>query len=795
MITVYYKTLKPVFRPQNAVVVKIKFSIFSSKRCLNSPLKEVLKIIFKLFSVTVTTVLLWFFSPCAPCDLVFPSCWLLIWFQVCLLSSLVTLSLKAPVLPVSVCRLLNVFPAVPTSPVFHVEWLKPLVLWTPCLLVLDSLTPGHCDRTTDQTNRPAVAEMEHLRRPRFVLVRRSRGISAAVRGSSSPLFAGNPPPFAVTSSPGPFVAHVSPPATASPPTEVHVHLGLLVAYEGMRWSPAQVPAPRQRPPVPAPQQRPPVPAPRQRPPVPAPRQRPPVPAPRQRPPVAAPRKLSPASPLVPSSSPSFPLVPSSSPSFPLVPSSSALPERPREIALPKRPWEIALPERPRDAALPELPRVIALPERPREIALPERPREIALPERPREIALPEHPRDAVPPKHRRESALPERPPVPAPSSSPEPLLVMSSSPEPLLAPSSSPEPLPAPSSSPEPLPVPSISPELLPVPSSSPEPLPVPSSSPEPLPVPSSSPEHLPAPSSSPEPLPVPSGSPERPPGMRKIPKKIFGGDYPPWPPMLPAPPWPPESPDPPWTPKIPDPPWPPVSPDPPWIPMLAAPSLPPDSPDPPWAPKLPDPPWPPEFPDPPWPPELHAPPWPPKLPAPPWPPELPDPPWPPEFPDPPWLPERAPPWRPPVLSCPVSVSREASRSPTPPPRWMVYGAGRTFREGGDMSRPWTVLLWFCSPCAPCDLVFPSCWLLIWFQVCLLSSLVTLSLKAPVLPVSVCRLLNVFPAVPTSLVFHVEWLKPLILWTPCLLVLDSLTPGHCDSNRIFLQLWTHLVSC
>ncbi len=77
------------------------------------------------------------------------------------------------------------------------------------------------------------------------------------------------------------------------------------------------------------------------------------------------------------------------------------------------------------------------------------------------------------------------------------------------------------------------------------------------------------------------------------------------------------------------------------------------------------------------------------------------------------------------------------------------------------VSRPWTVLLWFCSPCAPCDLVFPSCWLLIWFQVCLLSSLVTLSLKAPVLPVSVCRLLNVFPAVPTS---------------PA----SCLTPGHCD---------------
>ncbi len=38
------------------------------------------------------------------------------------------------------------------------------------------------------------------------------------------------------------------------------------------------------------------------------------------------------------------------------------------------------------------------------------------------------------------------------------------------------------------------------------------------------------------------------------------------------------------------------------------------------------------------------------------------------------------------LLSCPVSVSREASRAPTPPPRWMVYGAGRTVREGVVMS-------------------------------------------------------------------------------------------------------------
>ncbi len=46
------RVTRDVFRPQNAVVVKIKFSIFHSKRCLNKPLKEVLKIILKLFSVT-----------------------------------------------------------------------------------------------------------------------------------------------------------------------------------------------------------------------------------------------------------------------------------------------------------------------------------------------------------------------------------------------------------------------------------------------------------------------------------------------------------------------------------------------------------------------------------------------------------------------------------------------------------------------------------------------------------------------------------------------------------------------
>ncbi len=157
-----------------------------------------------------------------------------------------------------------------------------------------------------------------------------------------------------------------------------VPLGLLVDYEGMVWSRAPEPAPRQRPPVPAPRQRPPVPAPRQRPPVPAPRLRPPVPAPRLRPPVPAPRQHPPV------------VAPRKlSPSFPLVLSSSALSERPRD------------------------------------------------------------------------AALPERPPVPVPSGSPEPLPVPSGSPEPLPVPSGSPEPLQVPSGSPEPLPFPSGSPEPL----------------------------------------------------------------------------------------------------------------------------------------------------------------------------------------------------------------------------------------------------------------------------------------------------------------------------------------------
>ncbi len=54
--------------------------------------------------------------------------------------------------------------------------------------------------------------------------------------------------------------------------------------------------------------------------------------------------------------------------------------------------------------------------------------------------------------------------------------------------------------------------------------------------------------------------------------------------------------------------------------------------------------------------------------------------------------------------SCPVYMSLEASRAPTPPSRWMVYGAGRTVREGGGgvvsdfVSLCFGALIWFSCP-------------------------------------------------------------------------------------------------
>ncbi len=311
-------------------------------------------------------------------------------------------------------------------------------------------------------------------------------------------------------------------------------------------------------------------------------------------------------------------------------------------------------------------------------------------------------------------------PLLVPSSSPEPLLVPSSSPEPLLAPSSSPEPLLVPSSSPEPLLVPSSSPEPLLAPSSSPEPRLAPSSSPEPLLVPSSSPEPLLSPSNSPEPLPAPSGSPEY--LLGNFPKEILGGDYPPWPPMLPAPPWSPESPDPPWPPKLSDPPWPP------------------EFPDPPWPPELPDPPWPPESPDPPRPPESSDPPWPP---------ESPDPPWPPELPAPPWLPERAPPWRPPVLSClRVPWGLQSAHPPSP---FDVIRRGTRLLEGGGNVRLSLSVSCVSPPLVPIfgQFLFLSSFVIISSQPCVFSWLVPS-------PVLLIILFAPFPSLYKSSVFPVS---------------------------------------
>ncbi len=88
---------------------------------------------------------------------------------------------------------------------------------------------------------------DQFRRPRLILTRRLREIIAAVHGSPSPPFSGNLPAFAAITSTPPFAAHASLSATASPPTDAHVPLGLLVAFEGMCGSPATEPTPRQRP--------------------------------------------------------------------------------------------------------------------------------------------------------------------------------------------------------------------------------------------------------------------------------------------------------------------------------------------------------------------------------------------------------------------------------------------------------------------------------------------------------------------------------------------------------------------
>ncbi len=77
---------------------------------------------------------------------------------------------------------------------------------------------------------------ESRRRPQLILVCRSRRTLAAIRGSPSLPFAINQPLFAASSSPPPFVAHVSPlvsplapPSSSSSPLVPPAHLHL-------RWS-------------------------------------------------------------------------------------------------------------------------------------------------------------------------------------------------------------------------------------------------------------------------------------------------------------------------------------------------------------------------------------------------------------------------------------------------------------------------------------------------------------------------------------------------------------------------------
>ncbi len=207
------------------------------------------------------------------------------------------------VLPVSYSLLVQLVPALCLD----------YVLWnssSPC-----SWLPELCDRTTDQNRKVCGAFF-----PPFVFrfwklfvfsfFSSTRGIEVTtVRSSPSPPFKGNRPPFAAIASPPPFTTHAILPATASPPTDAHVPLGLLVAYEGMWWSPAPEPAPHQRPLVLAPRKCSPV----------------PLLVPSSSPVPLLVLSSSPVPLLVPSSSPVPLLVPSSSPEPLLVPSSSPVP--------------------------------------------------------------------------------------------------------------------------------------------------------------------------------------------------------------------------------------------------------------------------------------------------------------------------------------------------------------------------------------------------------------------------------------------------------------------------------------
>ncbi len=74
----------------------------------------------------------------------------------------------------------------------------------------------------------------------------------------SPLSAAHPARCSRGSMP-PSIANATPPAPASPPTDAHVSLGLLVAYESMSWCPAPEPAPKKSYAVSAPPECPPMP--------------------------------------------------------------------------------------------------------------------------------------------------------------------------------------------------------------------------------------------------------------------------------------------------------------------------------------------------------------------------------------------------------------------------------------------------------------------------------------------------------------------------------------------------------
>ncbi len=69
--------------------------------------------------------------------------------------------------------------------------------------------------------------------------------------------------------------------------------------------------------------------------------------------------------------------------------------------------------------------------------------------------------------------------------------------------------------------------------------------------------------------------------------------------------------------------------------------------------------------------------------------------------------------------SCPVSMSLEASRAPTPPPHWMLYSAGCACWEGGCED--------LMSELCPHVLCFPSSCAHIWSVSCSLLVLLIIS--------------------------------------------------------------------